>query len=142
VQTASPVQLAWILHPAYTVNIMKKGEKVLVVEENPLVANAIEAAGDRFPVTLDRATDGWQAIEMLETEEYAAIVIDSDLPRHSGFGVITYLREEVGVDQLGNVIVMTTSDEDTLRRKLSQEELKVVRRDQAVDALSSMLTSE
>src|SRR5512133_1145423 len=122
---------------------MKKGEKVLVVEENPLVANAIEAAGDRFPVTLDRATDGWQAIEMLETEQYAAIVIDSDLPRHSGFGVITYLREEIGGDHLGNVIVMTTSDEDTLRRKLSQEELKVVRRDQAVDALSSMLlTSE
>ena len=121
--------------------MMKKGEKVLVVEENPLVAQAIEAAGDRFPVTLDRATDGWQAIELLETEQYAAIVIDSDMPRHSGFGVITYLREEVG-EQLDNVIVLTSSDEDTLRRKLSQEQLKVVRRDQAVDALNRMLTSE
>ncbi len=121
---------------------MRKGERVLIVEESPLVANAIEAEGDRFTVTLDRATDGWQAIEMLEAGEYAAIMIDSDLPRHSGFGVITYLREEVGGGQLGNVIVMTSSDEDTLRRKLSQEELKVVNRDQAVDALSVMLTSE
>lgn len=119
-----------------------KSEKILVVEENPLVANAIEAEGERFSVTLDRATDGWQAIKMLETGEYAAIVIDSDLPLHSGFGVITYLREEVGNGRLHNVIVMTTSDEDTLRRKLSQEELKVVNRDRAVDALSSMLTSE
>lgn len=121
---------------------MKKGEKVLVVEENPLVANAIEAASDRFPVQLDRATDGWQAIEFLEAGKYAAIVIDSDLPLHSGFGVITYLREEVGADHLENVIVMTTSDEDTLRKKLSQEELKVVNRDRAVDALSLLLTSE
>jgi CheY-like chemotaxis protein len=89
-----------------------------------------------------RASDGWQAIKMLETEDYAAIVIDSDMPQHSGFGVITYLREEVGGDHLHNVIVMTNSDEDTLRRKLSQEELRVVRRDDAVDALSSMLSSE
>ena len=121
---------------------MRKGEKVLVVEENPLIANAIEAAGDRFPVTLDRASDGWQAIELLETEQYAAIVIDSDMPRHSGFGVITYLREEGGDDQLRNVIVMTNSDEDTLRRKLSQEQLRVVSRDKAVDALSRVLTPE
>jgi CheY-like chemotaxis protein len=118
---------------------MKKGEKVLVVEENPLFANAIEAAGDRFPITLDRATDGWQAIEMLETGDYAAIVIDSDMPRHSGFGVITYLREEVGGDHLNNVIVMTNSDEDTLRKKLSQEELRVVRRENAVEELTNVL---
>jgi CheY-like chemotaxis protein len=119
---------------------MKKGEKILVVEENPFVANAIEAAGDRFPVTMDRASDGWQAIEMLETEDYAAIVIDSDMPHHSGFGVITYLREEVGGDHLHNVIVMTNADEDTLRKKLSQEELRVVRRENAVDELTNVLS--
>ena len=115
--------------------------RVLVVEENPTVAMEIEAAGERFPVTLDRATDGWQAIEMLETGNYAAIVIDSDMPRHSGFGVITYLREEVG-EHLGNVIVVTNSDEDTLRKKLSQDQLRVVRREGAVDALTSILTAE
>jgi CheY-like chemotaxis protein len=122
--------------------IMKKGDRVLVVEENPLVAQAIEAAIDRFPaLRLDRATDGWQAIELLETEQYAAIVIDSDMPRHSGFGVITYLREEVG-EQLSNVIVVTNSDEDTLRRKLSQEQLRIVSRDKTFDALTSVLGSE
>jgi len=111
--------------------------KVLVVEENERVATEIE---DRFPVTLDRATDGWQAIEMLENGDYTAIVIDSDMPRHSGFGVITYLREEVG-EQLDNVIVMTNADEDTLRKKLNQEQLKVVTHDHALDALGRLLTS-
>ena len=120
---------------------MKKGDRVLVVEENPLFAQAIEAAGDRFSVTLDRASDGWQAIELLETEEYAAIVIDSDLPRHSGFGVLTYLREEVG-DQLDNVILVTSSDEDTLRRRLSENRLRVVSKANAFDALTRVLASK
>jgi DNA-binding response OmpR family regulator len=120
---------------------MKRGDKVLVVEENPLVAQAIEDASDRFPVTLDRASDGWKAIELLETEQYAAIVIDSDLPLYSGFGVLTYLREEVG-DHLDNVIVVTSCDEDTLRRKLSENRVQVVSKANAFDALTRVLTSE
>jgi DNA-binding response OmpR family regulator len=119
---------------------MRRGDKVLVVEQNPLLCDAIEAAGDRFPVQLDRASDGWEAIELLENETYAAIVIDGDLPRHSGLGVLTYLREEVG-DELGNVIVMS-SDEDTLRSRLREKNLKVVSKDKAVDALTMVLTSE
>lgn len=103
------------------------------------MAEAIEAAGE-LPFTCERATDGWEAIEKLETEHYAAIVIDSDLPRHSGFGVLTYLREEVGED-LDNVIMVTSSDEDTLRRKLSQGRLKVVSKGNAVDALNRVMES-
>jgi DNA-binding response OmpR family regulator len=117
--------------------IMRKDGKVLVVEESPLMAEAIEAAGE-LPFTCERATDGWEAIEKLENEHYAAIVIDSDLPRHSGFGVLTYLREEIGED-LDNVIMVTSSDEDTLRRKLSQERLKVVTKDNAVAALNHFM---
>lgn len=117
-----------------------KHDKVLIVEQNPLVTEAIEAAGDRFSVQLDRATDGWEAIELLESEHYAAIVIDGDLPRRSGLGVLTYLREEVG-DELGNVIVIS-SDEDTLRTRLREKNLKVVSKDKAVDALTMVLTSE
>lgn len=116
---------------------MRKVEKVLVVEESPLMAEAIEAAVE-LPFTCERATDGWDAIQKLETEHYAAIVIDSDLPRHSGFGVLTYLREEVG-EELDNVIFVTSSDEDTLRRKLSQVRLKVVSKDRAVDALNRVM---
>ncbi len=117
-----------------------KQDKVLIVEQNPLVSEAIEAAGDRLSVQLDCATDGWEAIELLETEHYAAIVIDGDLPRHSGLGVLTYLREEVG-EELGNVIIIS-SDDDTLRTRLREKNLKVVSKDKAVDALTTVLTSE
>ena len=84
--------------------------KILLVEDNPLIASAIEREGESKQIRTEHATDGWEAIEKLETDhEYSAIVIDTDLPRHSGFGVLTYLREEIG-PALGNVVVMTSSD--------------------------------
>jgi len=89
--------------------------KILVVEDNRDIAQAVENVGAQ--ICVECATDGWDAIEKLEHERYDAIVIDTDLPRHSGFGVLTYLREEIG-DDLGNVIVMTSSDRDEMQRKL------------------------
>ena len=91
--------------------------KILIVEDNPLIASAIERAGEELQLGADHATDGWEAIGKLETQQYAAIVVDTDLPLRSGFGVLTYLREEIGTD-LENVVVMTSSDRDELRRKL------------------------
>jgi phosphoserine phosphatase RsbU/P len=117
--------------------MMKRDRQVLIVEESPIFTQAIEAAGE-LPYVCDRASDGWEAIEKLETGEYAAIVIDSDMPRHSGFGVINYLREEIG-NELGNVIVMTSSDSDTLRRKLSEEKLNVVSKADAVAELTRVM---
>ena|SRR5687767_14767204 len=112
-------------------------DRVLIVEATPSMAHAVEAAGE-LPYVCDRATDGWEAIEKLETENYAAILIDSDMPRHSGFGVINYLREEVG-PELQNVIIVTDSDDDTLRRKLSEEKLHVVRKSDAVAELTRVM---
>ena len=116
----------------------KREDRVLIVEDNAAVANAIEAAGEEFCFRCDRATDGWEAIEKLETEQYAAIVIDTDVPRHSGFGVLTYLREEVG-ENLPNVIVMT--DRDDVRKRLS-DTVTVVKKDDAVAELTRVLCVE
>ena len=45
--------------------------KILIVEDNPLLVQAIERAGEELRVGVDCATDGWEAIEKLESEEYA-----------------------------------------------------------------------
>ncbi len=98
--------------------------KLLIVEDNPLIAAAIEKAGERLNLHADVATDGWDAIEKLRSEEYAAIVIDTDLPRHSGYGVITYLRQENG-EHLENVILMTSSECESVRHRVS-DSLRVI----------------
>jgi DNA-binding response OmpR family regulator len=112
---------------------MKRDEKVLVVEQSSSIMRAIQDAAERVPFVCEHASDGWEAIEKLEQEDYAAIVIDCDLPRQSGYGVLTYLREENG-DRMDNVIVVACESED-VRRKLRGEQIRVVERDEAVNAL-------
>ena len=111
---------------------MRRDEKILVVENNPSISLSIE---ERFHC--DCATDGWDAIEKLETGDYDAIVIDADVPHHSGYGVLAYLREEVGED-LQNVIFMTSSDRDAVRRNYGAQ-LTVVGKDEAVEQIVRVL---
>lgn len=119
---------------------MKRDEKILIVEDNPLIARAIEEAGHQLDVTWDCATDGWDAIEKLENESYLAIVIDADVPHHSGYGVLTYLREEIG-DAMENVIFMTSSDRDIVRRKIGAH-LNVVDKADAVAEITKVVNRE
>jgi DNA-binding response OmpR family regulator len=111
---------------------MRRAEKILIVEDNPAICLQMEA---RF--NCDCATDGWDAIEKLETGEYDAIVIDADVPHQSGYGVLTYLREEVG-GELPYVILMTNSDRDDVRRRVGTT-LTVVGKDDAIDELARVL---
>ena len=117
-------------------NDMKRDEKLLIVEDNPLIAAAIEKAGLRLHLHAEVATDGWDAIEKLRNENYAVIVIDADLPRHSGYGVLTYLRQENG-DRLDNVILMTSSDQESMRQ---HEGLAVIARTEEIDEIAAAFT--
>lgn len=106
---------------------MRRDEKILVVENNPAICREME---ERF--NCDCATDGWDAIEKLETQQYAAILIDADVPNHSGYGVLTYLREEVGSD-LPNVILMTNADRNDILRRVGSPLTVVDKSDAAAE---------
>jgi DNA-binding response OmpR family regulator len=111
---------------------MLSQSKVLVVEDNPAIRHELE---ERF--NCDCASDGWDAIGKLETQQYAAIVIDADVPHSSGYGVLTYLREEVGED-LPNVIFMTSDEHDTIRRRVGPT-LNVIDKSNAVGEVRRVL---
>ncbi len=111
---------------------MGREDRVLVVEDNPAICHELE---ERF--NCDCATDGWDAIGKLETQQYAAIVIDADVPHSSGYGVLTYLREEVGED-LPNVIFMTSDEPDTIRRRVGPT-LNVIAKSDAADEVERVL---
>jgi DNA-binding response OmpR family regulator len=116
---------------------MDREDKLLIVEDNPLIAAAIEKAGERFHMRAEVATDGWEAIEKLRNADYAAIVIDTDVPFHSGYGVITYLRQENG-DDFENVLLMTSADPDSVRQRTG-EHLRVIDRKGTIDDIAAVL---
>ena len=90
---------------------MGREDKILVVEDNPVICREMEA---KF--NCDCATDGWDA---------------------SGYGVLTYLREENG-EELANVIFMTSSDRDSVQRRIGGG-LHVIDKADAVDEITRML---
>jgi two-component system, sensor histidine kinase and response regulator len=118
---------------------VRNAEKLLIVEDNPLIVRAMEKAGERLNLQVDVATDGWDAIEKLRTGQYAAIVIDADLPRHSGYGVITYLRQENG-EHLENVVLMTSAETINVRHRVS-EHLRVIATTEVVDEIAAAVSS-
>lgn len=111
---------------------MRRDDKILVVEDNPAICREMEAQ-----FNCDCATDGWDAIEKLETHAYAAVVIDADVPRHSGYGVLNYLREE---GELVNVIMMTSDDSDVVRRRIGGD-ARVVNKADAMAEVTRVLES-
>ena len=114
-------------------------DRLLIVEDNPAITAAIERAGQRLELHIDVASDGWDAIELLRDSSYRAIVIDADLPRHSGYGVLSYLREEKG-DHLRNVILMTSADTDSVRERV-REDLQIIAKTETVDEIADAVTS-
>ena len=102
--------------------------RLLIVEDTDAIREAVENGVPRLDLETDLATDGWDAIAMLEENDYDAIVVDVNLPGRSGFGVVTFLREEHGHD-LGNLILMTDSDETEVARRLGEENIHVLRKD-------------
>src|SRR4030065_1984076 len=66
--------------------------RVLLVEDDPLLGDAIQAGLKQSGSAVDWMKDGGSAEQALATEPYAAVVLDLGLPRLSGLEVLRRLR--------------------------------------------------
>lgn len=66
--------------------------RVLVIEDDALLGDAIQAGLKQAGYTVDWMKDGVSADQALGTEPYAAAVLDLGLPRMSGLEVLQRLR--------------------------------------------------
>ncbi len=66
--------------------------KILVVEDEIGLADAIGAILQKEKYTVDIANDGKAGLENALTDEYDCIILDIMLPKMNGLDVLTYLR--------------------------------------------------
>jgi two-component system OmpR family response regulator/two-component system response regulator QseB len=66
--------------------------RVLIVEDDALLGDGIQAGLKQQGFTVDWVRDGVAAEHAIEAEPYAAIVLDLGLPRRSGLDVLKRLR--------------------------------------------------
>ncbi|MFC5528806.1 response regulator transcription factor [Cohnella yongneupensis] len=67
--------------------------KVLVVEDGLSMQKAIGTGLRKFGYAVDVASDGEQALQLAEVNEYDAIVLDLNLPKLDGLDVLRAIRE-------------------------------------------------
>jgi DNA-binding response OmpR family regulator len=68
--------------------------RILVVEDDPLLADGLQAGLRQAGFDVDLALDGVAANLALGTHDYAAVVLDLGLPRLSGLEVLKMLRAD------------------------------------------------
>jgi len=66
--------------------------RLLVVEDDPLLGDALQAGLRQAGHAVDWARDGAAALHALQSEPYAAVVLDLGLPRLSGLEVLRKVR--------------------------------------------------
>jgi two-component system response regulator QseB len=66
--------------------------RVLLVEDDPLIGEAVRVGLARFGVTVDWVRDGELGLQCASTEPFDAVVLDLGLPRRDGMQVLRELR--------------------------------------------------
>lgn len=82
--------------------------KVLVVEDDRSLSRAIGAGLRKFGYAVDLAKDGEEALLAAHVHEYDAIVLDLNLPKLDGIGVLKEIRK---TDQEIKVLILSARSE-------------------------------
>jgi CheY-like chemotaxis protein len=113
--------------------------RVLVVDDEPairaLVTKIVERAG--HPVV--GARDGADAIEKLEQDEYAVIVLDLNMPNVDGYALIEHIKERNG--RRPAIIVISAGDTAALRRLDGSVVHSILRKPFDIDVLGDLISA-
>jgi CheY-like chemotaxis protein len=113
--------------------------RVLVVDDEPairaLVTKIVERAG--HPVV--GARDGAEAIEKLEQEDYAVIVLDLMMPNVDGYGLIEHIKNSPR--RRPAIIVISAGDSAMLRRLDGSVVHSILRKPFDIDVLGDLIAA-
>jgi DNA-binding response OmpR family regulator len=91
---------------------MEKKKKVMIVEDDTVLANALSLALQDEGYELSLATDGEEAERMILQEVPDLILLDLLLPIKNGFEVLKVIRQNPVTKDI-NVIILTNFEQET-----------------------------
>lgn len=86
------------------------GKSILIVDDDPDIARAIEAALGATGATLTLAQDGEQAVQLALSAQPDLIVLDAMLPKRSGFLVLEKLKPGKKRGQKPFIVMITANE--------------------------------
>lgn len=84
-----------------------EGKRVLIVDDDPDIIDALRATFAETKATVDIARDGNAAVSLSEKNSPDLVVLDIMLPQKSGFLVLERLRQDKAPTEKPHVIMIT-----------------------------------
>lgn len=91
--------------------------RLLIVEDDPLLADGLSRSLGTMGFAVDLAIDGLTADHMLITQAYDLVILDLGLPGIDGFEVLRKLRHRGGQSGSAPVLILTARDALDVRVK-------------------------
>ncbi len=92
---------------------------ILVVEDDQVMRKAIGSILNRGGYSVLNATNGKEAMEMLNTASYDVVITDLMMPYANGLEVVNRIRSDQNKKDVGVIIVSATSNEDMVTEAFS-----------------------
>ena len=114
--------------------------RVLVVDDEPAIRALVAKIVERAGFAVDVAADGAEAIQKVEQNDYAVIVLDLMMPAVSGYEFVDFLQQRGG--RRPSVIVITAAAEASLTRQLDPAIVhSIVRKPFDINVLADLVTA-
>ena len=84
--------------------------RILLVEDDPLIAEAVKASLSDETHAVEHVADGRDALMMLSVQEYGFVLLDLGLPSVDGMTVLRTLRQAPAPKNAVPVIILTARD--------------------------------
>jgi CheY-like chemotaxis protein len=91
--------------------------RVLVADDDPQMRRLVRAVLEREGMLVTEAADGLDAVDLVAQKPFDLIILDMDMPRLDGLGVLEELGASVSTAQIP-VIVLTARSDETESRAL------------------------
>lgn len=88
---------------------MENARKVLIIEDDPNIADLVEIHLGDLGYGLDRALDGRSGLRKLEATDYALVILDLMLPEMDSLEVCRRIR---AVNQYTPILILTSKSEE------------------------------
>jgi len=92
---------------------------ILVVEDDQVMRKAIGTILNRGGYSVLNATNGREAIELLDNASYDVVITDLMMPYANGLEVVNRIRNDQNKKDVGVIIVSATSNEDMVTEAFS-----------------------
>jgi len=85
--------------------------RILIVDDSFIVRQYYREILGPAGYTVDEATNGYEALEMVYRQSYAVLVVDVNMPKMDGLSFLRELRASPELDQAPAIVISTEEEE-------------------------------